>query len=490
MHSFTLSRTLLGWTLLTALAGGQGFVAVEDFFITSVTSPDNEGFVHYVGKIRSKDGAPLPVDWEVRSLSGAALLSLNILDSVEEVGEPLISDDATTVFGANRTSLLAWSAGRVRDKEVLALHGLSQRNYYINLRDVSNDGEVVVGTRRDSTQIGIPEDPARQESFFWTESDGRTVLPPLLGYHTTNVQAVSGDGTTFLGNALPSCCNEKEQIPQVVLWERESDPVAIDAFDGVTELRGIDLSADGSVVVGTMSTVPLSLPLPVFMWSDEEGVRRLPNSEGFWLDPDFPRANQTNILSGDGSTIVGAGRKGERTEAMIWTEKRGAAFLSDVIQFDLGLDIGFDGYALRRAHINASGTHVYGDMVRFDGDGQTPMDFVLDLRPSLAADGNFDGVVDILDFALLKAGFGVEGAWRDGGDFTSDGIVDLSDFSLLKSSFGKRAPQSVPEPNSLHLALSFASVAWVLSLRASRCGPAKSACPSRSVRRLGAPASE
>ena len=55
----------------------------------------------------------------------------------------------------------------------------------------------------------------------------------------------------------------------------------------------------------------------------------------------------------------------------------------------------------------------------------------------MPGDADFDGDVDLNDFAALKAHFGAAGGPADG-DFNGDGQVDLNDFALLKANFGRR----------------------------------------------------
>ena len=53
----------------------------------------------------------------------------------------------------------------------------------------------------------------------------------------------------------------------------------------------------------------------------------------------------------------------------------------------------------------------------------------------LAGDANGDGVVNISDFAVLRANFGV-GSVFSRGDFNYDGTVNISDFAILRGNFG------------------------------------------------------
>ncbi len=58
------------------------------------------------------------------------------------------------------------------------------------------------------------------------------------------------------------------------------------------------------------------------------------------------------------------------------------------------------------------------------------------LRPVRLLDGdaNFDGVVNLADFGILRADFGDEG--RSAADFNLDGVVNLADFGMLRAGFG------------------------------------------------------
>jgi len=63
------------------------------------------------------------------------------------------------------------------------------------------------------------------------------------------------------------------------------------------------------------------------------------------------------------------------------------------------------------------------------------MPFVLGYAVPIAGDANFDGLVNLSDFGVLKSHFGGSGSFASG-DFTGDGRIDLSDFGLLKQNFG------------------------------------------------------
>ena len=76
---------------------------------------------------------------------------------------------------------------------------------------------------------------------------------------------------------------------------------------------------------------------------------------------------------------------------------------------------------------------------------------LVELVPPILGDANQDGAVDLQDFGLLKANFGMtSGAVWGQGDFNGDGAIDLQDFGLLKANFGTGGA-IIPEPATLSL---------------------------------------
>lgn len=74
---------------------------------------------------------------------------------------------------------------------------------------------------------------------------------------------------------------------------------------------------------------------------------------------------------------------------------------------------------------------------------EPPVEYNLRIRVAddavLPGDANNDGIVDLADFNLLKAHFGLVGASREQGDLNGDAVVDLVDFNVLKENFGSMA---------------------------------------------------
>ncbi|MCS7033439.1 MAG: proprotein convertase P-domain-containing protein, partial [Phycisphaerae bacterium] len=68
------------------------------------------------------------------------------------------------------------------------------------------------------------------------------------------------------------------------------------------------------------------------------------------------------------------------------------------------------------------------------------------VRFTLAGDANFDGLVNLADFAALGASFNTAGDWFQG-NFNYDGLIDLSDFALLAANFNQSLPGGAPRPS-------------------------------------------
>lgn len=69
------------------------------------------------------------------------------------------------------------------------------------------------------------------------------------------------------------------------------------------------------------------------------------------------------------------------------------------------------------------------------------------MADALPGDANFDGTVNINDFAILAANFNTTNRWWRFGDFDFNGTVNISDFALLAGNFNQSSPRAaIPEP--------------------------------------------
>jgi hypothetical protein len=126
---------------------------------------------------------------------------------------------------------------------------------------------------------------------------------------------------------------------------------------------------------------------------------------------------------------------------------------------------------------NSSGQVAFGYRY-YDSDAQEIVGGVALWTPPtpLAGDANFDGVVNLADFGILRANFGRVGpdAYFMDGDFNGDDVIDLADFGQLRANFGGSAAElaaidgwraTVPEPGGVAM---LAAAASLLSRRRRR----------------------
>lgn len=117
------------------------------------------------------------------------------------------------------------------------------------------------------------------------------------------------------------------------------------------------------------------------------------------------------------------------------------------------------------AFINYLGNYRWNDIA---GNNSQSTKGLLVEYSVMPGDVNIDGVVDLLDFSILKTNFGRDDSLRIEGDLNIDGVVDLEDFVQLKENFGATGGptldwydqplvfdqvQAVPEPSAWILAL-------------------------------------
>ncbi len=198
---------------------------------------------------------------------------------------------------------------------------------------VSADGSVVVGR---STNQGVSD----TEAFRWTEATGMVGLGDLFGGEPPNSQAfdVSADGSVVVGNSLAA-----------FRWTASTGMEAI----GLN--FGLGVSADGSVVVGGdfLGSVgdPPQLQFEGFRW--EGGVLTALG--------DLPGGITSSLaldVSGDGSIVVGSSNSTSGEEAFRWTQAGGIVGLGSLpggSSFSQAFDVSADGSVIVGRSESASG---------------------------------------------------------------------------------------------------------------------------------------
>ncbi len=134
-----------------------------------------------------------------------------------------------------------------------------------------------------------------------------------------------------------------------------------------------------------------------------------------------------------------------------------------------------DGVPIEFASPGAFGTFPWIDfeneyvaVFHVDNRGDNPRGLINDLRafaqdridpePDIRGDANRDGVVSILDFAVLRGSFGTTPGRYIAGDLDGNAVVNILDFAILRANFGNATAAdiatlddfaaTVPEPST------------------------------------------
>ncbi|MFI5379584.1 MAG: dockerin type I domain-containing protein [Tepidisphaerales bacterium] len=74
--------------------------------------------------------------------------------------------------------------------------------------------------------------------------------------------------------------------------------------------------------------------------------------------------------------------------------------------------------------------------ITWDGTANSDFGLIKQQLGLIPGDLNFDGVVNIQDFAILSANFGTANNHWSAGDLNGDGVVNIQDFAILSANFG------------------------------------------------------
>jgi probable HAF family extracellular repeat protein len=311
---------------------------------------------------------------------------------------------------------------------------------------ISADGKVAVG--RGLT--AIPED---SRAAVWPNPDTGVILSYSGQQFNGASTDVSGDGSVVVG--WMTFVDADRTYTSAFHWTEADGVIPLGPGGGVSSSSGATgVSADGQVIVGSMiNDIGLQ---QAFRWTEETGLVPLGDLPGGRFSA------QALGVSGDGQTIVGRSSDDAGETPFIWTEKAGMRNLADVLRGDFNLGSALNGWTLARdggdLAISADGTAVAG--TGLNPAGKTEAWRAVLSGPWLPGDANFDHIVNLSDFGLLKANFGLgtspdQVAFRAQGNFDGDRDVDLADFGILKADMGTSGNglSLVPEPASWLLGL-------------------------------------
>jgi len=164
---------------------------------------------------------------------------------------------------------------------------------------VSADGSVVVGISG-----GI------LRAFRWTASTGMVSLGTLKGGLTSQAFAVSADGRVIVGQSGSTAFPDAEGFGEAFRWTKESGMVGLGALQGDMFSEALDVSADGSVIVGWSGRTADS-DGEAFAWTQQGGMVGLGTLTG-------GSSSRAFGVSADGRIIVGRSASTHGDRAFIW----------------------------------------------------------------------------------------------------------------------------------------------------------------------------
>lgn len=310
-----------------------------------------------------------------------------------------------------------------RETGTVGLGGFKPNTPYIPgsyARGVTADGEMVVGMSSGHTG-GLP--PTFIRAAWWTEQGGWEILPgtpPLTAAQIDVAYGVSADGSVVVGTLWE---NLSTAPPEAFRWTAEEAQVRLGTLPGSDWCEPSAVSADGTVVVGYCTF--LGVGTAAFRWTAGEGMQPL---------GDLPGGSATSTafgVSGNGSVIVGASSTDlPGGAAFIWDQEHGMRQLHAVLTDEYALDL--QGWTLGARAITPDGRTIVGSGINPKGQREG---WIVHLGPPCAADWNADGSLDSDDFFAFLGDF-----FAAKGDFNGDGVVDSDDYFAFLESFFEGCP--------------------------------------------------
>lgn len=253
-----------------------------------------------------------------------------------------VSGDGAVVVGTSRFETFRWTAGT-------GMEGLGHlQGIRATSPAVSADGSTIVGGDCGFSYYM----PSPCEAFRWTEDEGMTGLGLLPGgVLETVATGVSDDGSVVVGygdwdQSPCDCVGFACFFDEPVVWTVGAELTELDDFPFLCERRASDVSADGSVVVGTGDYYS-------FLWSDAGESLVLGDAAGVYV------RSSVTAVSGDGAVLVGAATFSSGREAFIWDRQDGLRSLRTVLESRYGLDL--TGWTLAAAQdISRDGRTIVG----------------------------------------------------------------------------------------------------------------------------------
>jgi hypothetical protein len=189
---------------------------------------------------------------------------------------------------------------------------------------ISADGSTVTGMTFGPTQ-----------AFRWTAATGTVPLFPVMQFISTGLDA-SADGSVVVGTLTTSDFGQPPFMNEGFRWTQAGGLEHLGSLPGgTTESAAPAISDDGTIIVGSSSS---DLGLELYRWTAAEGM------VGLGIQPGMTSSSGLGI-SGDGTTIVGGSQSGGGGGAFYWTDAPGFVGIGTLVAPDPGSAFATDASA-------------------------------------------------------------------------------------------------------------------------------------------------
>jgi len=168
---------------------------------------------------------------------------------------------------------------------------------------------------------------AGSDAVIWTQANGLQNLGVMPGANETSFTGVSNDGSRLVGFARAF-----DVMP--ITWDETNGFQTLGTVPGGTGAGiAVDISADGSVVVGTLHVNGTDVPA---YWNAMGEASTLPLLPGYQVGESLAASNNGVIV---GNWRIDAFSDELNSLAFIWDADNGIRVLQDVLTMDYGIDL-------------------------------------------------------------------------------------------------------------------------------------------------------
>lgn len=256
---------------------------------------------------------------------------------------------------------------------------------------VSSDGKTVVGVTREWTS----RTRYRFVPTRWEAGVGTSSIETFPG-DNGNPYGISADGSAVVGY-FPADASASTRVATILRdGQPPLRPLGTDTFS-----NALDVSADGTAIVGGLSPGVFTPGRDGYVWNASEGVRSFADLTG------FTEPNEVRAISDDGKTAVGWYETaspvfGMKRNAIAWTEGVGTTELQPLTPggYSAALGISGDGGTIVGFTLGVGGTRA----ARWTPDGTPSLlpegerfepffSQIIELKPLVAMASSYDGSV-------------------------------------------------------------------------------------------------